>query len=73
MRHESEDEISLTTEVAEPWYRRIAKKVINHFVTNRREYERFFVIGGWILLGIAMTAGAGILIYVFAYMLIHYY
>lgn len=75
MRHESEDEIPLTTDVAvqEPWYTRMAKKVIDHFVTNRRDYERFFVIGGWILLGIAATVGAGTLVYVFAYMLIHYY
>jgi hypothetical protein len=51
----------------------MAKRVIDHFVTNRRDYERFFVIGGWILLGIAATVGAGTLIYVFAYMIMHYY
>jgi len=73
MRHESEDEISLTTGVTEPWYTRIAKRVIDHFITNRRDYERFFVIGGWILLGIAATVGAGTLVYIFAYMLMHYY
>jgi hypothetical protein len=73
MRHESEDEIPLTTGLTEPWYSRVAKSVTDHFRTNRHDYERFFVIGGWILLGIAAAFAAGTLIYVFAYMIMHYY
>jgi hypothetical protein len=51
-RHESEEEVSLTDKPLGnfPCCKRLEQRIVDHFITHRREYEENFIIGGWILL-----------------------
>ena len=64
-RHESEEEVSLTEKTVDKCSccKRFEKRVVDHFITHRREYEENFIIGGWILLIFCSLIICSIVIY----------